>query len=162
MIYFLYDVNFIDLSPVTADMIEPRSEILATETEQSQKIIQCLLKLMSSPKLLHSLTVRHVRRCYHISCVKSNLVWFSGDNNLILTKTRGVLLHRVEDSCNDLYGLHTVSNENELIYIDMKYNINKLSKDLKTSTTFIERKDSILGALCVYWSTGDLLVGIDK
>eukprot|EP00105_Crassostrea_gigas_P039435 XP_019923583.1 PREDICTED: uncharacterized protein LOC105330123 [Crassostrea gigas] len=155
-----------DLNPATADVMESLSEIPTTGTETPQQGNQCLLKLMSPPELHPSLTLTGVDRCYHISCVTSDRVWVSDrENNLMLTDTTGVPLHRVEDSCRGLYrgnGLHTVNSESELIYIDRKYNINKLSKDMKTTTTFIERTDSTWEPLCVYWSpsTGDLLVGM--
>ncbi|XP_065931668.1 uncharacterized protein [Magallana gigas] len=154
-----------DLNPATADVMESLSEIPTTGTEKPQQGNQCLLKLMSPPELLHSLTVTGVDECYHISCVTSDRVWVSDLYNLMLTDTTGVPLHRVEDSLSGLYvyrGSHTVNSESELIYIDRNYNINKLSKDMKTTTTFIERTDSTWRARCVYWSpsTGDLLVGM--
>ncbi|XP_052683225.1 uncharacterized protein LOC128163636 [Crassostrea angulata] len=145
-------------------VMESLSGIPTPGTEKPQHGNQCLLKLMSPPELLHSLTVTGVDRCYHISCVTSDRVWVSDDrNNLILADTTGVPLHRVEDSYSDIYGgLHTVNSESELIYIDRNNNINKLSKDMKTTTTFIERTDSTWRPSCVYWSpsTGDLLVGM--
>uniref|UniRef100_K1QXS1 Tripartite motif-containing protein 3 n=1 Tax=Magallana gigas TaxID=29159 RepID=K1QXS1_MAGGI len=153
-----------DLNPATADVMESLSEIPTTGTEKPQQGNQCLLKLMSPPELLPSLTLTGVDRCYHISCVTSDRVWVSDNrNNLMLTDTTGVPLHRVEDSCSDYdIGLHTVNSESELIYIDEDYNINKLSKDMKTTTTFIERTDFTWRPRCVYWSpsTGDLLVGM--
>nr|XP_034319911.1 uncharacterized protein LOC105328450 [Crassostrea gigas] len=151
-----------DLNPATADVMESRSEIPTTGTEKPQQGNQCLLKLMSPPELLPSLTLTGVDGCDHISCVTSDRVWVSDDDDLMLTDTTGVPLHRVEDSFSDLYGFHTVNSESELIYIDRKYNINKLSKDMKTTTTFIERTDSTWEPQCVYWSpsTGDLLVGM--
>nr|XP_034309754.1 uncharacterized protein LOC109617067 [Crassostrea gigas] len=145
-------------------VMESLSGIPTLGTEKLQQGNQCLLKLMSPPELLHSLTVTGVDRCYHISCVTSDRVWVSDHrNNLILTDTTGVPLHRVKDSCSDLHGgLHTVNSESELIYIGRNYNINKLSKDMKTTTTFIERTYSTWEPRCVYWcpSTGDLLVGM--
>nr|XP_034319871.1 uncharacterized protein LOC105336432 isoform X2 [Crassostrea gigas] len=152
-----------DLNPATADVMESLSEIPTTGTEKPQQGNQCLLKLMSPPELLPSLTVTGVDRCIHISCVTSDRVWVSDWNNLMLTDTTGVPLHRVEDSRSGYNrGIHTVNSESELIYIDRDYNINKLSKDLKTTTTFIERTDSTWKPLCVYWSpsTGDLLVAM--
>nr|XP_034322693.1 uncharacterized protein LOC105323757 [Crassostrea gigas] len=152
-----------DLNPATADVMESLSEIPTTGTEKPQQGNQCLLKLMSPPELLPSLTLTGVGGCYHISCVTSDRVWVSDEEyNLMLTNTTGVPLHRVEDSCRYLYGLHTVNSESELIYIDEDYNIKKLSKDMKKTTTFIERTDSTWGPRCVYWSpsTGDLLVGM--
>ncbi|XP_065928912.1 uncharacterized protein [Magallana gigas] len=146
-------------------VMESLSGIPTPGTEKPQQGNQCLLKLMSPPEVLQSLTVTGVG-CNHISCVTSDRVWVSDRNNLILTDTTGVPLHRVEDSCSDLYdgnnGLHTVNSESELIYIDRNYNINKLSKDIKTTTTFIERTDSTWRPRSVYWSpsTGDLLVGM--
>uniref|UniRef100_K1PLW5 Tripartite motif-containing protein 3 n=1 Tax=Magallana gigas TaxID=29159 RepID=K1PLW5_MAGGI len=144
-------------------VMESLSGIPTRGTEKPQQGNQCLLKLMSPPKLLHSLTVTGVVRCYHISCVTSDRVWVSDyRNNLMLTDKTGVPLHRVEDSLSDISGLHTVNSESELIYIDRNYNINKLSKDMKTTTTFIERTDSTWRPRCMYWSpsTGDLLVGM--
>nr|XP_034309445.1 uncharacterized protein LOC117683739 [Crassostrea gigas] len=146
-------------------VMESLSGIPTPGTEKPQQGNQCLLKLMSHPELLLSLTVTDVDRCYHISCVTSDRVWVSdGKNNLIFTDTTGVSLHRVEDlwsGLNNGYGLHTVNSESELIYIDRNCNINKLSKDMKKTLTFIERTDSTWIPWCVYWSpsTGDLLVG---
>nr|XP_034320657.1 uncharacterized protein LOC105323903 [Crassostrea gigas]XP_034320658.1 uncharacterized protein LOC105323903 [Crassostrea gigas]XP_034320660.1 uncharacterized protein LOC105323903 [Crassostrea gigas] len=158
-----------DLNPATADVMESLSEIPTTGTEKPQQGNQCLLKLMSPPELLPSLTLTGVDCCIHISCVTSDLVWVSDRKNLMLTDTTGVPLHRVEDSrvedsdSRALYtGSHTVNSESELIYIDRNYNINKLSKDMKTITTFIKRTYSTSEPLCAYWSpsTGDLLVGM--
>nr|XP_034309985.1 uncharacterized protein LOC105324394 [Crassostrea gigas]XP_034309986.1 uncharacterized protein LOC105324394 [Crassostrea gigas]XP_034309987.1 uncharacterized protein LOC105324394 [Crassostrea gigas]XP_034309988.1 uncharacterized protein LOC105324394 [Crassostrea gigas]XP_034309990.1 uncharacterized protein LOC105324394 [Crassostrea gigas]XP_034309991.1 uncharacterized protein LOC105324394 [Crassostrea gigas]XP_034309992.1 uncharacterized protein LOC105324394 [Crassostrea gigas]XP_03430999 len=149
------------------DVMESLSAIQITERGNRRVGNQCLLKLTSAPELHQSLRVPGVDRCYHISCVTSDRVWVSdNENNLMLTDTTGVPLHRVEDSCSDYIftgiGLHTVNSESELIYIDKNYNINKLSKDMKTTTTFIERTNSTWRPRCVYWSpsTGDLLVGM--
>ncbi|XP_065932116.1 uncharacterized protein [Magallana gigas] len=146
------------------DVMESLSAIQITERGNRRVGNQCLLKLMSGAELHQSLTVTGVDYCYHISCVTSDRVWVSDDDNLMLTDTTGVPLHRVEGSCSGIYvgGLHTVNSESELIYIDRNYNINKLSKDMKTTTTFIERTDFTRRPRCVYWSpsTGDLLVGM--
>ncbi|XP_065937620.1 uncharacterized protein [Magallana gigas] len=146
------------------DVMESLSAIQITERGNRRVGNQCLLKLTSGAELHQSLTVPGVGRCLHISCVTSDRVWVSDDEyNLMLTDTTGVPLHRVEDSLSSfISGLHTVNSESELIYIDRNYNINKLSKDMKTTTTFIERTDSTWKPRCVYWSpsTGDLLVGM--
>ncbi|XP_052694834.1 uncharacterized protein LOC128173154, partial [Crassostrea angulata] len=146
------------------DVMESLSAIQITERGNRRVGNQCLLKLTSGAELHQSLTVTDVHRCFHISCVTSDRVWVSDWNTkFILTDTTGVPLHRVQDSCIDYdRGLHTVNSESELIYIDWEYNINKLSKDMKTTTTFIERPDSSWDPWCVYWSpsTGDLLVGM--
>nr|XP_034319649.1 uncharacterized protein LOC105342260 isoform X7 [Crassostrea gigas]XP_034319652.1 uncharacterized protein LOC105342260 isoform X7 [Crassostrea gigas] len=145
------------------DVMESLSAIQITERGNRRVGNQCLLKLTSGAELHQSLTLTGVYVCSHISCVTSDRVWVSDFNNLMLTDTTGVPLHRVQDSWSGLYtGSHTVNSESELIYIDRDYNINKLSKDMKTTTTFIERTDSTWDPRCVYWSpsTGDLLVGM--
>nr|XP_034319965.1 uncharacterized protein LOC105329701 [Crassostrea gigas]XP_034319967.1 uncharacterized protein LOC105329701 [Crassostrea gigas]XP_034319968.1 uncharacterized protein LOC105329701 [Crassostrea gigas]XP_034319969.1 uncharacterized protein LOC105329701 [Crassostrea gigas]XP_034319970.1 uncharacterized protein LOC105329701 [Crassostrea gigas]XP_034319971.1 uncharacterized protein LOC105329701 [Crassostrea gigas]XP_034319972.1 uncharacterized protein LOC105329701 [Crassostrea gigas]XP_03431997 len=146
------------------DVMESLSAIQIIERGNRRVGNQCLLKLTSGAELHQSLTLTGVDECFHISCVTSDRVWVSdNEDNLMLTDTTGVPLHRVEDSCSGLYrGSHTVNSESELIYIDRKHNINKLSKDMKTTTTFIERTDSTWRPRCVYWSpsTGDLLVGM--
>ncbi|XP_065937853.1 uncharacterized protein [Magallana gigas] len=144
------------------DVMESLSAIQITERGNRRVGNQCLLKLTSGAELHQSLTLTRVDCCYHISCVTSDRVWVSDNkNNLMLTDTTGVPLHRVEDSLSGV-GPHTVNSESELIYIDRNYNINKLSKDMKTTTTFIETTDSTWEPGGVYWSpsTGDLLVGM--
>lgn len=146
-------------------MIESLSEIPTAETEKPQQGNKCLLKLMTPPKLLKSITVTGVESCYFISRVTSDHVWVSDRKNLILTNTTGDTLKHVEHLCSeleklyiDLCGeLHTVNSESELIYIDRKYNINKLSNDIKTTTTFIETPRLYMETT-VCASTGDLLV----
>nr|XP_034319656.1 uncharacterized protein LOC117680509 isoform X2 [Crassostrea gigas] len=145
------------------DVMESLSAIQITERGNRRVGNQCLLKLTSGAELHQSLTVTGVDHCIHISCVTSDRVWVNDYiNNLMFTDTTGVPLHRVEDSWSGYRGKHTVNSESELIYIDRNYNINKLSKDMKTTTTFIERTDSTWEPQCVYWSpsTGDLLVGM--
>lgn len=69
-------------------------------------------------------------------------VWVSdNENNLILMDIEGPSMYLFDDlcDCNALTGngSHTVNGESELIFIDTKYSIIKLSKD-KTTTTFLE------------------------
>lgn len=107
--------------------------------------------------------LQNVYGFYHISRVTSDRVWVSDTNSLNLTNTLGEIIHQLEDLCSAYYnGLHTVNNERELIYVTKNYNINKLSDDMKTATTFIETTDSNWKPQCVHWSSlfGDLLVGM--
>eukprot|EP00105_Crassostrea_gigas_P043728 XP_019927876.1 PREDICTED: uncharacterized protein LOC105340573 [Crassostrea gigas] len=139
--------------------------IQITERGNRRVEIESLLKLMSVAEFHQSLTLKGVRRCDHIVCVTSDQVWVSDRNKLILTNTTGVALHQVEDSCSHSYrGSYTVNSERELIYIDRNYNVNKLSKDMKTTTTIIQRTDSTWRPRCMCWSlsTGDLLVAMFK
>ncbi|XP_052683183.1 uncharacterized protein LOC128163597 [Crassostrea angulata] len=121
------------------------------------------LKLMSAPAIHKLITVKGVHDFKHISCVTSDCAWVNDhENNLILTNTTGVTLHYVMDLCSSGYGSHTVNSESELIYINRTFNINKLLKDRKTTTTIIKRTDFTSIPQCVTWSpcTGDLLIGM--
>nr|XP_022337229.1 uncharacterized protein LOC111133282 isoform X1 [Crassostrea virginica]XP_022337230.1 uncharacterized protein LOC111133282 isoform X1 [Crassostrea virginica]XP_022337231.1 uncharacterized protein LOC111133282 isoform X1 [Crassostrea virginica]XP_022337232.1 uncharacterized protein LOC111133282 isoform X1 [Crassostrea virginica]XP_022337233.1 uncharacterized protein LOC111133282 isoform X1 [Crassostrea virginica]XP_022337235.1 uncharacterized protein LOC111133282 isoform X1 [Crassostrea virg len=141
---------------------------------------ELLLTLMSSPVLQKSLSVKGVEDCRHISCVTQDRVWVSDLNNFILTDTAtGKILHSVEHSIEeDKYeinyllshrlglrsGKHTVNCDSELIYVHKDNNINKLSSDMKTTTTLIKHTNTIWEPLCVYCSpsSGDLLVGMSS
>lgn len=139
------------------------SEIQITKDGNRRIENDRLLKLMSSLDLLYSLTLTTVDGCYHISCVTSDKIQISDGHNLILTNIKGFPLHCVEDLCSDLsHRLHTVNSEGELIYKDKGFNINKLSTNMKTTTTLIKRTNSRQTPQCVYLSpfTGDLLVGM--
>lgn len=95
----------------------------------------------------------------------SEQFWVSDvDNGLILSNTRGGALYYLDDLNCDGNGSHTVNNELELIYINRKYQINKLSKDMKRTTTFVDITNSTRRPRCVYWSklTGDILIGMDS
>ncbi|XP_078312226.1 uncharacterized protein LOC111133302 [Crassostrea virginica] len=124
---------------------------------------ELLLTLMSSPVLQKSISVTGVIVCLHISRVTPDRVWVSDYNKLILTDTAtGKQLHSVEDPLHSGDGILTVNNDSELIYVDNAKNINKLSSDMKTTTTLIKHTDTTWRPLCVYCSpsTGDLLVGM--
>lgn len=114
-------------------------------------------------------TLPGVDCCCHITIVTSNRFWVSDDkNNLILSNSAGNTLHHLDGlSRTDVstkYGSHTVNSEGELIYMNSKFNIDKLSKDMKTITPFIEITDSTWKPQCIYCSnfTGDVLVGMYK
>ncbi|XP_065927692.1 uncharacterized protein [Magallana gigas] len=150
-------------NPAALNIWESLSEIQVSKTEKPLEGNESLLKLMSSPELLHSLTVTGVDNCEHISCVTSDHVWV-GDDNIILINTAGDILHHLKNFCFEIYsgGIQTVNSECELIYIDEDYNINKLSNDMKITTTIIEKTESKWEPHCVLWSqsNGDLLVGM--
>lgn len=125
----------------------------------------CLLEIMSTPKLDHSITVKGINYCRHISCVASHKIWASEQKNLILTSIQGDTLYHVKKLCiNDCSGVHTVTSKGELIYIDRDFNIIKTSMDLKSTSTFIQRTDFTWRFWCVYWSplNEELLVGMYK
>ncbi|XP_078339960.1 uncharacterized protein LOC111100506 [Crassostrea virginica] len=124
-----------------------------------------LLTLLSSPVLQNFLSVTGVKRCWHISCVTSDLVWVSDRDNLILTDTAsGKQVHSVEHSLHLGTGKHTVNCEGELIYIDKEHNIIELCNDMKSTITLIKHTDTTWEPRCVYCSpsSGDLLVGMRR
>lgn len=144
-------------------MIDSLSKIKITEGRKRTVEHNRLLKLVSTPEFHQSISVKGVDCCHHISCVTSSSVWVSYKNNLKLTNTAGDTRCSVMDLCrNSYYGSHTVNGEAELIYINKNFNINKLSKDLQTTTTYLKRPDPAMVPRCVCWSpsTGDLLVGM--
>ncbi|XP_078312237.1 uncharacterized protein LOC144618959 [Crassostrea virginica] len=136
------------------------------ETEKRQAPgTELLLNLLPSPVLQKSLSVTGVSGCGHISCVTPDRIWVSDVNNIILTDTAtGKQLHSVNDSLDSWRGIHTVNCDSELIYIDTDKNINKLSSDMKTTTTLIKHTDTTWEPRCVYCSpsSGDLLVGMSR
>ena len=130
-------------------------------TEVNRMMIKPLLKLISPPLLMRSITVKEVDCFSHISCVTSVRVWVNDVFHLILIDLRtGYTLNHVGDSLHSyFFGLHTVNSTSELTYIDEEFNIKSVSGDGKTKL-FIEREDSPWTPHCVYHSpiTGDLLV----
>lgn len=102
-----------------------------------------------------------VNRCIHFSCLTTYRVWVSDKKNLILANVRGVPIYCLNDKhCG--YGIHTVSGNNDLIYIDIENRIKKLSHDMKTISTFLDITISVWKPQCVFWSSSkrSLLVGM--
>lgn len=102
--------------------------------------------------------------CTHMSFVTPNNIWVSDTrNNIILTNTNGEKLYHVKcyQRCN---GIHTVSSDGELLYMDHNNDIKKLSADLNFTTTFLETNNSNWQPLCVHYCqfTGDILVGTTR
>ncbi|XP_062576785.1 uncharacterized protein LOC134238685, partial [Saccostrea cucullata] len=112
--------------------------------------------------VLHkSVTVSGVSGCHHITHVSTDRVWICDrKGNLILTNTTGDILDQVTDLYKYGGGVHTVTQNGDVIYIDSHGNIIKRSKD-QVKTTLIPNT-APLEPQCVYSSpsTGHLLVGI--
>lgn len=149
------------------DVMESLTGIQITQRRTRREGNKCLLKLMKTPEVHQHLTVTggHVLPYdfHHLSPVTPDKVWVSDTrNNLIFKNTAGDTLHHITDLCKG-DGVHTVNSKSELIYIDRKHSIQKLSNDMKTLTTFIKATLPKWKPLCVYWSpfTEDLLVGMD-
>ncbi|XP_062588154.1 uncharacterized protein LOC134249801 [Saccostrea cucullata] len=119
------------------------------------------MSAMYTAVLHKSVRVSGVSGCRHITHVTSDRVWICDDKgNLILTNTRGDILDSVTDLLKYGYGVHTVTRDSAVIYIDRHLNIIKLSTD-KVMITVIS-DTSPLRPLSVYSSpsTGHLLFGM--
>lgn len=101
-------------------------------------------------KLMPDETMTCVLNCHHISFVTSDQFWISDRKcNLSLTNKKGDILCELTDVCCGV-GFHTVNDENELLYIDTRNNIKKLSTDLKAPTIFMQTSDRTWVLLYVY------------
>ena len=140
------------------------SEIQITASgKQRRAENKLLLTLLSSPVLQKSLAVKGVKECLHMSFATQEHVWLSDRHNLILTDTAtGDTLYDLKNVNELAWGLHTVNNACELIYIDKDYNINKLNSVGKPATIFKQNADVSSKPKCLYCSSfnGDLLVGM--
>lgn len=129
---------------------------------------ECLFDLMQTPELQNSFFVGDPGfQCHHISVLTSDRFWVNNDTMLFLTSSEGDILFDVEDFHGGLQssaftgGVHTVNSKQELFYLNRRFNIKKLSNDMKTKTTFVKRTNFLQTPRCMYSSrrTGDLLVG---
>ncbi|XP_062597795.1 uncharacterized protein LOC134259211 [Saccostrea cucullata] len=121
-----------------------------------------MLKPMSSPVLKKSVAVTGLATSRHISCTSSDEVWVSDTNNLIKINSTGDILQQETNVINSDYGVHTATNAGELIFIDKKFNINKISCDEKIAKLMGSK--GVDTALCVFFSAfnEDLLVGMGR
>ncbi|XP_052696114.1 uncharacterized protein LOC128174650 [Crassostrea angulata] len=143
------------------DVMDSIGQIPAIKTQGNE----CLLKLVYPFELLEKkILPDDLYRCTHISLLTSSRAWVGdGSDNLYLMSITGKILYRIINLLYGSSGSHTVNGECELIYIDTDYNINTLTKDMRTCSVFIKKiKDSIWEPRCVFCSpsTGDLLVGM--
>lgn len=147
------------------NVIKNLTGVQITEKGNKHVEVQRLLKIMPRPELHQHLEVAGVDSCNHITYVKTDRLWVSDNNNLFLTNKIGdIIYHRKDLNARSvLYnGVHTITDEGELIYLDEHLNINKLSKDMRKATIYVEKAESQWVPTCVYWSssTRDLLVGM--
>ncbi|XP_062590033.1 uncharacterized protein LOC134251648 [Saccostrea cucullata] len=118
---------------------------------------------MYTAVLQKSVTVSGVRECKHITRVSTDRVWISDDKgNLILTNTRGDTLDKVTGLATYVDGVHTVTQNGAVIYIDSDRNIIKRSKDKENTTLIPYTSPWIPRSVYSSPSTGDLLVGMYK
>lgn len=144
------------------DVKELLTDIYITQKERRHSGNDRFLKLMPRPELHQSLRIPLVDCCSHIANVACDQVWGSDNLNFILTNANGEILHRFKGHCLYDSGFYTINNLSELIYIGFNLNIMKLSKNMETTTVFIETAEYLLEPKCVFCSplTGDVLVAM--
>ncbi|XP_062571628.1 uncharacterized protein LOC134233656 [Saccostrea cucullata] len=138
--------------------------IQTTETRKRQARSEQLFKVISPPMVQKTFKVKPTwlldKVSLHISCVTPGIAWVSSWNNLNLTDTAGNNVLFLKDKCNN-NGVHTVTKEGSLVYIDREYNINKLSLSNETKSTLM-RVVEPWKPYCIYCSpsNGDFLIGM--
>lgn len=157
----------VGLKPANDVVIKSLNETSNTDTKKPNERNKPLLKLMFPPISSHVFPLCGFHCYNHIFCVNPDRVWVKGfSNNLFLIDTACKILQWLKSSCYSIIlsgsETHTVNSESELIYIESNHNINKLSKDMKTTTTLIQTTDSIWVPLSVYCFpySGNLLVAL--
>ena len=120
-----------------------------TKTKTSYQLSVELLSIKDSFK------VPGRKTCLDICFVHPNLFWVNNGNNIILTNTQGDMLR----SINSLYSF--TANENEIMYVDSDFSIQKLSYDWENSILIV-RRPALWLPLSIHCcqSNGDLLVGM--
>ncbi|XP_062615425.1 uncharacterized protein LOC134277156 [Saccostrea cucullata] len=154
-----YKFHFLTADISIEDVVKLLKEI---KVKEGKRIVRnrYLLKLMPEAVLHRSVPIKGVHNIEHITCFQSERFWVSLPNKLILPRKASDPLY------NETYkragmGVHTVTITGDLIYIDRDYNINKLSKDTKTSFTLVKKAKPWI-PLCIAssHSNGDILVGM--
>nr|XP_034311356.1 uncharacterized protein LOC105342752 [Crassostrea gigas] len=123
--------------------------------------VKLTLSLSSSVTKVKEYTVPGVGCVYHISLGKSGRLWGSDDNgNLVETDLQGNQLQKIQTSGTD--GYHTVTQDGDLIYTDIKNKvINRITQD-DTITKFIKTGDWEPLSIHSSHINGDILVGMIK
>ncbi|XP_062569634.1 uncharacterized protein LOC134231670 [Saccostrea cucullata] len=151
MFRFLNEISIRDMNDILDEVKITEAGKRKVKKEQMLKLVQkgLLKKFVAVTDLIHGV---------HISFVTPDKIWVSDRRSLILTNSKGNILHHFYD-VNKYYGVHTVNNVGELIYVDKDWNINKLSADNTTKSTLIQRIELWEPwCICHSSSTEDLLV----
>ncbi|XP_061165831.1 uncharacterized protein LOC133174754 [Saccostrea echinata] len=150
-----------------ANVFNCLGRIQVTETRKREVRNEQIYKVVSPPVLQKSFKVKSKwfmsNFIGHISCVTPDTAWVSSWNDLNLTDTTGESLHYLDIKYIDIIkdGVHTVTREGNLVYIDTYYKINKLSLNNKTKST-LRMIAEPWKPFCLYCSplNGDFLIGM--
>lgn len=123
-------------------------------------------RVLSKPETSLGFYMKNSVGCFGISCLSPDRIWVHDNKKISLLNTEGDTLMEVRsirpDNLFGGYGIQTVNDEGDLIYIDKSSNVIKLSLEMKERTTFIKTTDPTWKPTCVYWSpfSQSLLVGL--
>nr|XP_022324559.1 uncharacterized protein LOC111125257 [Crassostrea virginica] len=136
--------------PVHEGLMEYRKPI-----RKNTKIKTSKRLFVELPALTESFLLPGPMNCVDLCFVPPNLFWVNNGNNIILTNTQGDILHRINSSYS------FTANENEIMYVDRNFSIQKLSYGRENSILFM-RRPSLWLPLSIHCcqSNGDLLVGM--
>jgi hypothetical protein len=130
-----------------------------------ENLVELKLKMMSRPVLDSSVNATGIGRGCHINCFTNGMIWVSDKYNLRLVDKKGDTVYHVRRLHSGPVfngtGVHTVTRDKELVYIDSQFNINKLSRNM-TEHIKLGKMQSPWRAHCIYSSpsSGDILIGL--
>lgn len=141
------------------DVLKLLGEITVEETGNRKPEYRFTLERLKVVKHLRTVPVTGVKSACHMSCKSATEFWISDKVNLVLIDQTGKKLSDVKDKLDKECGVHAVTKDGDLIYIDKKSNVRKLSKD--KPSTLINRKESweTLSVFCSFESD-DIFVGM--
>eukprot|EP00105_Crassostrea_gigas_P011188 XP_011426745.1 PREDICTED: uncharacterized protein LOC105327813 [Crassostrea gigas] len=137
--------------------LKPTGKQRKQEREKSD--VKQTLSLSSSVTKVRKYTVPGVGYVSHISLGKSGRLWVSDTlGNLVQIDLQGNLLQKIQTSGG--FGYHTVTQDEDLIYTDMKNKvINRITPD-NTTTELIKTGDWEPVSIHSSYINGDILVGM--
>ncbi|XP_065923877.1 tripartite motif-containing protein 2 [Magallana gigas] len=121
------------------------------------------LSLSSSVTKIREYTVPGVDRVYHISFGKSGRLWISDRHGkLVQTDLHGIQLQKIQTSGHGgyVYGIHTVTQDRDLMYTDERNKVIYRIKQDNTTTEFIKTGDWTPISIHSSHINGDILVGM--
>uniref|UniRef100_K1QRD8 Uncharacterized protein n=1 Tax=Magallana gigas TaxID=29159 RepID=K1QRD8_MAGGI len=138
------------------------AELKEKMRDKAERLKKFTLERLRVVKHLRTVPVTGVKSACHMSCKSATEFWISDKVNLVLIDQTGKKLSDVKDKLDKECGVHAVTKDGDLIYIDKKSNIRKLLKDKKDKpSTLINSKESweTLSVFCSFESD-DILVGM--
>lgn len=149
------------------DVVKMLGHVESPKAETPRKVKDIAQQTYQIPPLVISDTVMKIKSfrvtgikdCYQISAAPNGQFWLR-DEDLRLTDLTGATIHKVSDVLAD-WAIQSVTKEGELIYLDSKSNICKLSLDNKKRKSLVQVKDPWKPS-CIFCSSynGDILVGM--